>query len=177
VKLVFWCVDCVDTSKPTLVRCHYASRHVDNDGYLCVGCALVCDRCEVDVCADCGRTCSECEDFVCWGCAEVDDPARLGDVCPKCEAAKGKKAKTDEVATAEATPIRVGNYVTIIGDVFTDAYYKVAQISTASGLFALVRSMYSGREQWEAIGNLALSSITKEERKRLKQAFYDRQRE
>lgn len=95
-KLVFRCVGCTDKSHPSVVRCHYASRHVKDDGYLCVGCAMVCDRCEVDLCADCGRTCSMCEDFVCWGCAEVDDPARLGDMCPKCEAAKGKKHKSDD---------------------------------------------------------------------------------
>lgn len=182
IKLVFWCVDCIDTSKPTLVRCHYASRHTNDDGYLCVGCALVCDRCEVDVCADCGRTCSICEDFVCWGCAEVDDPARLGDVCPKCEAAKGKKQRTEQAAmAAESVPVRVGDWVTINRDVYQDAYYQVIQISSTygcGGLEVLVRSMYDDRhQQWESIGDVVRSSITQEERQRLVETWIDKHRE
>jgi len=95
-KIYHQCLYCAKPDHEP-IRCHYASRHPFNKGTsLCIGCAMVCDKCEVDICADCGRTCSECEDHLCWGCWEVDEPSRVGDVCPKCQAKQGKKPKTDD---------------------------------------------------------------------------------
>ena len=101
-KIYHQCLYCAEPD-PTPVRCHYASRHPFNKGsYLCVGCAMICDKCEVDICADCGRTCSVCEDHICWGCSGVEEASRIGDVCPKCEAKQGKRPKTDGEGAGEA---------------------------------------------------------------------------
>src|SRR5208283_3493112 len=94
-KIYHQCLYC-EKPDPAPVRCHYASRHPFNKGTsMCVNCAMVCDKCEVDICADCGRTCSVCEDHLCWGCWEVEHPTRVGDVCPKCQVKQGKKQKTE----------------------------------------------------------------------------------
>jgi hypothetical protein len=95
-KINHQCTHC-DKRDPAPVRCHYASHHPDGKGsLLCSDCAMVCDQCQVELCQDCGRTCSECEDYTCWGCDGVEGPSRLGDMCPKCEAKRGKRRMTPE---------------------------------------------------------------------------------
>lgn len=78
--------------------------------------------------------------------------------------------------------IQVGRYVTIHGDIYEDAYYKVIKIRLrgrdCSEPTADVQSMYNRRHvQEEKLSNLSLSDISKEERRALKKAWYERNSE
>jgi|WetSurMetagenome_2_1015567.scaffolds.fasta_scaffold00074_10 hypothetical protein len=99
------CPDC-GQGKEGFAKCHYNSRHTATETYyMCHGCATNCERCQVPVCLDCGRVCAQCEEFVCFGCSGLDEPSRLGDMCPPCSEKNAKRQKTEGAGGDEETAV------------------------------------------------------------------------
>lgn len=72
--------------------------------------------------------------------------------------------------------MEVGKYVQIDGDIYENAYYKIISID-ADKKEATVRAMFSGRLTRELLTCLSPSDISKEDRRLLKQEYYERHRE